>query len=39
MPSTRARRIRYGAIVLYTIFSANGHVAEATVIGVRLSAT
>lgn len=27
----------YGAIVLYTISSANGHVAEATVIRVRLS--
>jgi Immunoglobulin-like domain of bacterial spore germination len=29
----------YGAIVLYTISSANGHVAEATVIRVRLSST
>jgi len=30
---------RYGAIVLYTISSANGHVTEATVIRVRLSST
>jgi Immunoglobulin-like domain of bacterial spore germination len=29
----------YGAIVLYTISPANGHVAEATVIRVRLSST
>jgi hypothetical protein len=28
-----------GAIVLYTISAANGHVAEATVIRVRLSST
>jgi len=28
---------RYGAVVLYTISSANGHVTEATVIRVRLS--
>jgi len=30
---------RDGAIVLYTVSSANGHVAEATVIRVRLSST
>lgn len=30
---------RYGAIVLYTTSSANGHVTEATVIRVRLSST
>jgi hypothetical protein len=29
----------YGAIVLYTVSSANGHVAEATVIRVRLSSS